>query len=469
MMLDEPTFAFRSATPRSYNHIRLSVDPKIHDDYGLSYPVTYQFNIPRKSSNLKAYKRYTKAQVWSQITEKNVNDFFNGIEVARFDYTSDRVYVSVAFSDISDEIHLKVTNEAGQIVDLTYQGIPDYYDDRDAAVVATGDDWDGYPANNDGFKNACDAFTSRRIWFTAGITTAGVRIANWPPVNWSDVQTKIDAGYIEVASHSKQHLMPNKAYSYSYTGTHTGTDNGRYTLTDSSASFPVIYQGTSQQYIANFVGWIIKNMTDGSFGTVTSSTSNTITCSDGLFGGIDNDWDHGDTYIIDRYDEEIDGSRDDIIDNLDLPTLNKKGNREYVYAWVEPDGYCDSIIRKKLGQYKYLADRDTSQDNTFASWDLANSVYNRSGLSYQLGRYGSLTTTNNKFDSIVTARGICHIVMHPRGIDWSAGSWVQKHLDYIKGRTNLWYVGFGHLYLYHYIDNQNIVNVTKVSRIKKNN
>jgi hypothetical protein len=451
-----------TTTASPYDYIKISVDPTVHNDYGLTYPVTYEFSIPSHSSDLRAYKRYNEAGSWSQITERTSSDFFNGIEATRFDYSNNKAFISIGFNHVSNDIHLKVTDTSGEIVDITYQGIPDYYDDRDAAVVATGDDWDGYPANNNGFKNACDAFTSRRIWFTAGLTTAGVRITNWPPVDWSDVQTKIDDGYIEVASHSKQHLMPNKAYSYGYTGTHTGTDNGRYTLTDSSASFPVIYQGTSQQYVANFVGWIIKNMTDGSFGTVTSSTSNTITCSDGLSGGTDNDWDHGDTYKIDRYDEEIGGSRNDIIDNLDLPTLNKKGNREYVYAWIEPDGYCDSVIREKLGQYKYLADRDTSKDNTFASWDVANSVYNRIGLSYQLGRHGSLHTTNNKFDSVVTAGGICHIVMHPRGIDWSAGSWVQKHLDYIRGRTNLWYVGFGHLYLYHYIDDHNIVNVAKI-------
>jgi len=451
-----------STTVSPYDYIRLSVDPTVHNDYGLTYPVTYDFSIPPTLSNLRAYKRYTEAGSWIQITERTSSDFFNGVEAIRFDYSNNKAFISIGFHQASDEIHLKVTDASGEIVDIIYQGIPDYYDDRDAAVVATGDDWDGYPANNDGFKNACDAFTSRRIWFTPGITTAGVRIANWPPVNWSDVQVKIDAGYIEVASHSREHLMPAKAYSYSYTGTHTGTDNDRYTLTDSSASFPVVFQGTSQQYTANFVGWIIKNMTDGSSGTVTSSTSTTITCSGGLSGGADNDWDNEDTYTIDRYDEEIGGSRDDILANLYLPTLNTKGNREYLYAWIEPDGYCDSVIREKLGQYKYLADRDTSKDNTFASWDSANSVYNRIGFSYQLGRRGSLSKTNNKFDSVVTAGGICHIVMHPRGIDWSAGSWVQKHLDYVKGRTNLWYVGLGHLYLYHYIDDHNIVNVAKI-------
>ncbi len=270
---------------------------------------------------------------------------------------------------------MKVTDVSDEIVDVTYVGIPDYYDNRDAVVTVTGDGWDGTPLNNEIYKTACDAFTSRKIWFSPGITTQGVRKYNEPPVVWSEVQPKIDAGYIEVASHGREHLG-DASYAYKYTGTHTGSNNQLYTLTDSVASFPV----DSPPYTRNLVGWVIDNTTDGSSGTITSSTANTVTCSAGLSGGTDNDWDNGDVYAIDRYDEEIGGSKQEIIDNLDLPF--KKGSQEYVYAWLEPFGYSDSTTRAKLRQYKYLSDRATSSGDAFATWDSVNNLFNRVGTSY---------------------------------------------------------------------------------------
>ncbi len=437
-----------------YDYIKISVDSTTHNDYGLSYPITYEFSIPPGSSNLKAYKRYTEDGNWTQITEKTSSDFFNGIEAVRFDYSNNRAYISVAFSSTSDEIHLKITDAWDQIVDVTYQGIPDYYDNRDAAVVATADDWDGDELNNTGFQNACDAFTSRNIWLTPGIITHGVRKYNHPAAIWSDIQPKIDAGYIEPASHSREHL--GNIYSYYYTGTHTGSDNEQYTMTDSEASFPVDADG----YTRNLVGWTIVNSTDGSSCTITSSNATSITCSAGLSGGTDNDWDNGDSYVIDRYDEEIGDSKTEIINNLDLPDLNKKNSSEYVYAWLRPYGHSDFTIQQKIKEYKYIVDRITdSDDDSFSDASFANGHYTVGGSLWL--EDGDLTTANNKFDSVVNAGGIYHMMMHPKNIDWSTG-WQLQHLDYIKGKTNIWYVGFGHLYLYHYIDDQNKVSVTKI-------
>ncbi len=57
-------------------YFKLSVDPGKHDDYGFTYPVTYQFSIPSGSSNLKAYKKYTESGDWIQIIDKTHTDFF---------------------------------------------------------------------------------------------------------------------------------------------------------------------------------------------------------------------------------------------------------------------------------------------------------------------------------------------------------------------------------------------------------
>ena len=70
-------------------------------------------------------------------------------------------------------------------------------------------------------------------------------------------------------------------------GAHTGSD-GASVLTDGTKSFNT----------NNLASLIIKNITDGSQGTITSNTSNTITTSGGLSGGTDDEWATDDVYQI---------------------------------------------------------------------------------------------------------------------------------------------------------------------------
>ncbi len=433
----------------TYEYVVISANPTIHNDYGLAYPITYAFSIPYGIPGLKIYKRYLGSQFWTRIPEKTSNDFFNGIEAVRFDYPNALVFVSVAFSNDSDEIHLRIIDADDHSLSFNFQCIPPYYDNRIAVVTATGDDWDA--EFNDGFVSVCDAFSKRNIWFTPGIITHGDRNCHHHPPNWSVVQSKVNSGYIEIASHSCEHL--GDEISYRYTGTHTGADYEPYTLTDANAGFPT-HQGR------DITGWIIDNTTDGSSGLITGNTTTTSTCAAGLAGGTDSDWDSGDSYVIDRYDEEIGGSKDEIIANLDLPYKN--GSREYIHAWIEPYGYYDSTMRAKLGEYKYLCDRGVRTDDTLALWDVTNGLYRRIGSSLWLEK-SNLPQANDKFDSLVSVGGIYHISTHPYMLDWSDGHWAAQHLDYIKGRTNLWYVGFGHLYLYRYVAGQNVVSFRKAT------
>ena len=78
----------------SRNELIIVIDSQTHIDYGLSYPVTYEFNIPSESDDLMSYRRFKSDQSWSQIIEKTPNDFFNGIEAVRFDYDVNIAYVS---------------------------------------------------------------------------------------------------------------------------------------------------------------------------------------------------------------------------------------------------------------------------------------------------------------------------------------------------------------------------------------
>ncbi len=74
-------------------------------------------------------------------------------------------------------------------------------------------------------------------------------------------------------------------WNYSEGGTHDGAANAAV-LTDSTKSWTV----------SQWVGYRIRNTTDGSFTTITANTATTITGV--LQGGTDNDWDASDAYVI---------------------------------------------------------------------------------------------------------------------------------------------------------------------------
>jgi len=180
------------------NETNISVDTQTHIDYGLAYPVTYEFIIPPDSDNLLSYRRFQSTQDWSQMVEKTAEDFFNGIEAVRFDYDDNMAYISIGFSEFSDSIFIKLTDNDGNIIDATYSTMSQYYDNRDAAVTATADDWAGWV--NDKFVQTCQIFRSFNLWLSCAIVTdVG------DPDTWVDIQNQLDSGYVEAVSHSRTH------------------------------------------------------------------------------------------------------------------------------------------------------------------------------------------------------------------------------------------------------------------------
>ena len=180
------------------NETIITIDAQTHIDYGLAYPVTYEFIIPSDSDNLQSYRRFQSTQDWSQVVEKTAEDFFNGIEAVRFDYDENTAYVSIGFSEFSDSIFIKLTDNDGDAIDATYSIMSQYYDNRDAAVTATADDWAGWV--NDKFVQTCQIFRSFNLWLSCAIVTdVG------DPNTWVDIQTQLDSGYVEAVSHSRTH------------------------------------------------------------------------------------------------------------------------------------------------------------------------------------------------------------------------------------------------------------------------
>lgn len=82
-------------------------------------------------------------------------------------------------------------------------------------------------------------------------------------------------------------------------------DPARYLGThDGSADSPTLDDSTQAWSVNEFqdVNKAVFNITDGSKGKITSNTASQISHSDGLSGGVDNNWDPGDAYLIVPYD-----------------------------------------------------------------------------------------------------------------------------------------------------------------------
>ena len=60
------------------------IDSTEHEDYGFSYPITYQCHFTSGLSNLMGYKKYHIDSSWIQLQERDTNDFFNAVEAMEF-------------------------------------------------------------------------------------------------------------------------------------------------------------------------------------------------------------------------------------------------------------------------------------------------------------------------------------------------------------------------------------------------
>ncbi len=360
----------------------ISVDSEKHNDYGLCYPVTYIFNIPAAASDMEVFYRFSLLEPWVTLDKKTTNDLFNGVNAVRFDYANDKAYVSVAFANYSDDIFLRFT-EAGSPATVTYDTIPEYYDNRACAVCVTIDDFGGQvDAQEPDCILSVDRSTEKGIVVTLGVQTENAAgqttVSQWKGFN----NRMLARGFVEIASHSRTH--------------------------DSTPPYA-------------------------------------------------------------DYDSEIGGSKQDLIANALLLPFQKNSRKGYIWAWIEPGGTSDATIRAKLGEYKYLCSRDVTLDDDWASWDAANGLYNRIGYSIRMGSDGTtvLATLNAKFDAVKAAGGIYHLMCHHWQVTWTEGGYADMHLQHIaqdtetppQPRKDVWFVGFGSMYMYHYVEDQSIVSV----------
>jgi len=356
---------------------KISLDNTAHDTFGLAYPATYKFSIPAALANGKVYHRHDTGDEWGELTVKTPDDFFNGIEAARFDYDNNFAYVSAAF-EFGNDIYIAVTDAFNEGQDIGFEEICEYYDARKAVVTWTADDW--WLAEKVPHEAMCCAMRARNIWVSDGLG-CGYSIYG-DPFSAVDVQAQLDLGCLEVASHSMTHP------------------------------------------------W----------------------CP------------YGD------YDSEIGGSRDQIFAKLVLPAHYRKGGTERLPLWIEPYGDWDATVGAKLGTYDYLCDRlynylSPGQGTGWAAWNVGWNHYNRIGFYFlvQDSYEHDLPTLKAGFDTVYAAGGIYHCMTHPQAVaDWTDSGYFCLHLDWMKDKKDVWYVPFGAMYMYHYLEERGKVIVATV-------
>ena len=196
-----------------------------------------------------------------------------------------------------------------------------------------------------------------------------------------------------------------------YHGTHTGSANQ-----DGTASNPMVDSSGTFPFDA-LIGATINNTTDGSSGVITDNNLTTVTCSGGLSGGTDNDWDNTDAYTItdipttgESYLAFSDSDNTGTVklyamgsDSWGAPIANRNdvsgGNRKDVFYAV--DGalrVCDAIFEND----------NTSRfhgytDTTFLS-SLSGSEVVRDYWTTQ-SQYITKPSSNSSFDQAITSTG----------------------------------------------------------------
>jgi len=165
------------------------------ETYGLYYPVTFIFTIPTGSTSLKAWYSYDSTN-WSELFQRQSEEFFNGEDCVRFDYTQVKAYVSIGFKGHTS-LYIKITDNQNLAIETTYLQVAKYYDNRHCAVTSHNDD---YGLGGGAHLALIEEFQKRKLWYGCAVITA---FASWN--DWNSLQTQVNEGYVEVQSHFVNH------------------------------------------------------------------------------------------------------------------------------------------------------------------------------------------------------------------------------------------------------------------------
>jgi len=168
-------------------------------------------------------------------------------------------------------------------------------------------------------------------------------------------------------------------------------------------------------------------------------------------------------YQVLGYSSEVIGSRDDLLNNLDL-------SHPFIPSFVEPCGFSDSELLSTIAAAGYLVNRTANtEDSNFGAWD-TNGFYDANltrgsdcpgYTSYPNpgGTAALLSSWNATFNSVYANGGIYQLLDHPWYKCWSTGGYLDQHASYIANRRDVWYATLAELYLYHYLQERGKVTV----------
>lgn len=148
------------------------------------------------------------------------------------------------------------------------------------------------------------------------------------------------------------------------TGTTTSagaSSGGECTLTDTAASFTDVNAGA-----------IVHNTTDGSDGVVLSKTSSTVLVT-ALFGGTDNDWSSGDSYVIQpqsRYQLFLDPPPSTAGYTITVYYLQRPAPVYSDYGIYRfPSQYTEPLVKYAFWLYKYRDKQPDMGDAMYRFWE----------------------------------------------------------------------------------------------------
>lgn len=182
--------------------------------------------------------------------------------------------------------------------------------------------------------------------------------------------------------HYGQHPLDGNQAITNGTGTHNGGNNA------SVLTFPSNGYGTDV-----LVGITVYNLTDGSKGTITDSTSTSITAT--LAGGTDNDWDTGDNFKI----------------SAGYPQRDQIGTGTDEFLWLDGGPYPAQAVAPSL-QWSNTLDgspvsftiADTLLDSTGNAYLVEeNRDYHNHGAGSYSGSVGIKSGTRAAMDAITPA------------------------------------------------------------------
>ncbi|HTR98445.1 MAG TPA: T9SS type A sorting domain-containing protein [Bacteroidota bacterium] len=178
-----------------------AIQPGFHAQYGCTYPLTYQFDLTAsQGAGLKAWRKYHAGDPYALLTEKKSGQSFNALEAVRFDLPSGRAYVSASFEGESDSLFIEITDSTGTPVPVLYRGISRYYDNRQAVVTVTADDWADWTEG--WYPSLLGIFRNHGLYVTAGVIS-GTTNTNF--FTWRGIQNQVNLGNVEIAAHSRTH------------------------------------------------------------------------------------------------------------------------------------------------------------------------------------------------------------------------------------------------------------------------